>query len=127
MSSDVVLHYVGATHAAVLAAVSLVLWAFGWPIKGALLGGGLIAFSFVTFWVVARSITEPGRKPLAIVLGCLKVLLYLALSAAVLSGKLVADGEGFALGVSCFVLATLLVALATMAHGPPQLAKGPEA
>jgi hypothetical protein len=127
MSRDRVLYNVGATHAALLAAMSLALHAFGWPLKGPLLGGGLIGFSFVTFWIVARSITEPGRKPLAIVLGCLKVLLYLALSAAVLSGKLVADGEGFALGVSCFVLATLLVALATIAHRPPRLANGPEA
>ncbi len=116
MSRDRVLYQVGASHAALLAAMSLGLHAFGWPLKGILLGGGLIGFSFVTFWVVARSITEPGRRPLAIVLGSLKVLIYLALSAAVLTGKLVADGQGFALGVSCFVLATLLVALATKAR-----------
>ncbi len=116
MSRDRVLYYVGASHAALLAAVSLALHAFGWPLKGTLLGGGLIGFSFVTFWVVARSITGPGRKALAIVLGSLKVLIYLALSAAVLSGKLVADGEGFTLGVSCFVLATLLVALGAKAR-----------
>jgi hypothetical protein len=116
MSRDHLLYYVGITHAALLVVMSLVLRVHGWPIKGALLGGGLIGFSFVTFWVVARSITEPGRKPLAIALGSLKVLVYLALSAAVLGGKLVADGEGFALGVSCFVLALLVVALATRAR-----------
>src|SRR5262249_42782730 len=126
MGRERLLYNVGAAHAALLGVMSLALHAFGWPLKGALLGGGLIGFSFVTFWVVARSITEPGRKPLAIVLGSLKVLIYLALSAAVLSGGLVADGEGFALGVSCFVLATLLVALAT-AHRSPRLANGPEA
>ena len=113
MGRDRVLHQVGVTHAAFLAVMSIVLHRFGWPLKGTLLGGGLIGFSFVTFWVVARSITEPGRKPLAIVLGGLKVVIYLALSAAVLTGKLVADGEGFALGVSCFILATVLVAFAT--------------
>jgi hypothetical protein len=126
MSRDHVLHRVGIIHAALLAAMSLTLHAFGLPLKGALLGGGLIGFSFVTFWVVARSITEPGRKPLAIVLGSVKVLIYLALSAAVLSGKLVADGEGFALGVSCFVLATLFVALSSKARQPLRLAKRPE-
>ena len=126
MSRDRTLSYVGATHAALLAGISLALHARGWPLKGTLLGGGLIAFSFVTFWVVARSVIEPGRKPLAIVLGSLKVLLYLALSAAVLAGKLVADGEGFALGVSCFVLATLLVALATNSCKPQRLAETPE-
>jgi len=113
MGKDRALNYVGATHTALLAAASFVLHALGWPLKGALLGGGLIGFSFVTFWVVARSIVEPGRKLLAIVLGSLKVLLFLALSAAVLGGKLVADGEGFALGVSCFVVAVVVVALAT--------------
>jgi hypothetical protein len=126
MSRDYVLYRVGIIHAALLAAMSLALHAFGWPLKGALLGGGLIGFSFVTFWVVARSITEPGRKPLAIALGCVKVLIYLALSAAVLSGRLVADGEGFALGVSCFVLATLLVTLTSKARGLLRLVNGPQ-
>jgi hypothetical protein len=127
MARDRVLYRVGATHAALLAALSVALHGFGWPLKGALLGGGLIGFSFVTFWVVARSITEPGRKPLAIVLGSLKVVGYLALSAAVLGGKLAADGEGFALGVSCFILATLLVALKTKSLRSLRLANGPEA
>ena len=127
MSRDQVLYQVGATHAALLAVVSLTLRALGWPLKGALLGGGLIGFSFVTFWVVARSITEPGRKPLATVLGSLKVLIYLAVSAAVLCGKLMADGEGFALGVSCFVFAALLVALTTKARRPHPVPHSPEA
>ena len=126
MSRDRVLYQVGATHAALLAIVSLALHAFGWPLKGALLGGGLIGFSFVTFWVVARSITEPGRGPLAIVLGSLKVLVYLAVSAAVLGGKVTADGEGFALGVSCFVFAALLVALATKARQQHPVMHWPE-
>jgi hypothetical protein len=127
MSRDQTLSYVGATHAALLAIVSSALYVFGWPLKGTLLGGGLIGFSFVTFWVVSRSVIEPGRKPLAIVLGSLKVLVYLALSAAVLAGKLVADGEGFVLGVSCFVLATLLVALGTNCRKLQRVAETPEA
>jgi hypothetical protein len=118
MGRDEVLYQVGATHVGLLLFTCVALHALGWPLKGALLGGGLIGFSFVTFWVVARSVVEPGRKPLAIVLGGLKVLLYLTLTAAVLTGKVVADGGGFAVGVSCFILATLLVAIATRARMP---------
>src|SRR5690349_10467495 len=101
MSRDRVLFRVGTAHTGLLALLLCVLRWLGWPLKGALLGGGLIGFSFVTFWMVARSVAEPGRRALAIALGGLKVVLYLGLSAAVLSGKLVADAEGFALGVTC--------------------------
>lgn len=111
MANDLVLHRVAWTHAASLAALALVLGLLGWPLRGALLGGGLAGFSFVTFWVVARSIVEPRRRGLAMLLGSLKIVAYLSLSAAVLSGRLVADASGFALGVSCFVAAALIAAL----------------
>jgi hypothetical protein len=127
MSREHALYHVGAAHATLLVTATLALYVFGWPLKGILLGGGLIGLAFVTFWVVARSVVEPGRRPLAMVLGGLKVLVYLTLSAAVLTGNLVADGGGFALGVSCFVLATLLVALATKARQSHPVAHGPEA
>ena len=104
---------VGAGYAAALAALVVGMHHFGAPTRGALLGGGLMGFSFVTFWVVARSITEPGRKALAIALGATKVLLYMAFSAAVLSGRVVADAAGFALGVTTFVIVALAVALGT--------------
>lgn len=113
MISDALLYRVGVTHAALVTSLLFLLRALVWPLKGALLGAGLIGFSFVTFWVVARSITDPRRKPLAILLGTVKVIGHLGLSAAVLSGRLIADGIGFALGVSCFIVATLLVALAS--------------
>lgn len=126
MAKDLVLRRVAMTHAVLLAVLGLVLQSFGWPLKGALLGGGLAGFSFVTFWVVARSITEPRRKGLAVLLGGLKIALYLSVSAAVLSGRLVADASGFALGISCFVAAVLIAALGWRVAHPPTLeaAKG---
>jgi hypothetical protein len=111
MNRDLALRRVAAVHVGLLAALLIAQHLLGLSHRGALLGGGLAGFSFVTFWVVARSITEPRRKGLAIVLGFLKIVFYLALSAAVLSGRLVADGGGFALGVSCFVAATVIVGL----------------
>jgi hypothetical protein len=59
--------------------------------------------------MAARSITNPARRGIAVVLGVAKVSLFLGLSAAVLSGRVVADADGFALGISCFLLATLAV------------------
>jgi hypothetical protein len=117
MGRDVVLQRVGALHVALLGVLVLAQLGFGYPLKGALLGGGLAGFSFVTFWVVARSITEPRKKGLAILLGVLKISFYLALSAAILRGHLVADGVGFALGVSCFVAATVIGALTNPIRG----------
>jgi hypothetical protein len=107
--ADRVLRRVAQSHAGFVLAVALVLGLVGHPIRGALLGGALIGLSFATFWIVARAITDPGRRKLALVLGVLKVSLYLGLSAAVLSGRVVADADGFALGVTCFPLATLAV------------------
>lgn len=111
MARDLVLRRVALAHAALLAALALLLGLLGWPLRGVLLGGGLAGFSFVTFWVVARSIVEPRRRGIAMLLGSLKIVAYLTLSAAVLSGRLVADASGFALGVTCFVAAALIAAL----------------
>ncbi len=110
MAKDVVLPRVALTHAGLLSALLLALAFRGWPLRGALLGGGLAGFSFVTFWMMARSILEPRRRTAAMLLGGLKIVLYLSLSAAVLSGRLIADASGFALGVSCFVAAVLIAA-----------------
>ncbi len=107
MTSERVLWRVGAMHAALLSALLLALATFSHPLRGALLGGSLIGLSFATFWMAARSMTNPARRGIAIVLGVAKVALYLGLSAAVLSGRVVADADGFALGISCFLLATL--------------------
>jgi hypothetical protein len=112
MMSERVLWRVGATHGALLSALLLALALFGHPLRGALLGGSLIGVSFATFWTAARAITNPARRKLAIVLGVIKISLYLGLSAAVLSGRVVADADGFALGVSCFLLAILTVVFA---------------
>jgi len=110
VGNDGLLWRVAAMQVALLAVLVIVLRGLDWPVKGTLLGAGVIGFSFVTFWVVARSITHPSRKPLAIVLGTLKIVLYMALTAAVLTGRLLADGAGFALGVSSFVVAVVTVA-----------------
>ncbi len=109
--ADGILRRVGEAHASLVSALVLVLGLTGHPVRGALLGGALIGFAFATFWIAARAITDPARRRLAILLGAAKISLYLGLSAAVLSGCVVADADGFALGVSCFPLATLAVAL----------------
>jgi hypothetical protein len=106
-----ILRRVGEAHVALVSALTLVLALTGHPVRGALLGGALIGLSFATFWIAARAITDPARRKLATFLGVVKISLYLGLSAAVLSGRVVADADGFALGVSCFPLATLAVAL----------------
>jgi len=112
MRSERVLRRVGAMHGALLAALLLALAWFGHPLRGALLGGSLIGVSFASFWTAARAITNPARRNLAIGLGATKISLFLGLSAAVLSGRVVADSDGFALGVSCFLLAVLTVVFA---------------
>ena len=112
MRRDVVLVRVAMLHAILLALLVAALASRELPVKGALLGGGLAGFSFVTFWVIARSITEPSKKAPAIALGSLKIVFYLALTGMVLSGRLSADPLGFALGVTCFVVATVVAALA---------------
>lgn len=117
MSREAALARVAALHAAMLATLVLVRHLLGSPVGGALLGGGLAGLSFATFWVFARSITEPRKKGLAILLGAVKITLYVGLSAAILGGWLVTDGIGFALGVSCFVAAAVVGALAGPLRG----------
>jgi hypothetical protein len=107
--SERILWRVGAAHGALLTALLLALALFGHPLRGALLGGSLIGVSFATFWTAARAITNPARRNLAILLGVIKISVYLGLSAAVLSGRVVADADGFALGITCFLLAILTV------------------
>jgi hypothetical protein len=109
--TDRVLRRVGEAHVALVSVLTLILGLTGHPVRGALLGGALIGLAFATFWIAARAITDPAKRKLATLLGVAKIALYLGLSAAVLSGRVVADADGFALGVSCFPLATLAVAL----------------
>ncbi|MET0151423.1 MAG: hypothetical protein ABW298_02285 [Candidatus Binatia bacterium] len=118
---DGVLRRVGEAHAGFVSVLALVFGLAGHPVRGVLLGGALIGLSFATFWIAARAITDPARRKLAAVLGVIKVSLYLGLSAAVLSGRVVADADGFALGVSCFPLATLAVVLRS--QGSPGLGR----
>lgn len=107
MNRDVVLVRIAALHAAFLGSLLAALTLASQPVKGALLGGGLAALSFVSFWVIARSITDARKKALAVMLGSAKILSYFMLTALVLSGRLVADAGGFALGVTCLVAAVL--------------------
>jgi|ERR1051326_5870423 hypothetical protein len=110
MNDRGILRHVAVVHAALVAFVAVAFHALGLPLKGTLVGGGLVAFSFVTFWTVARAIVEPRRRAAAYLLGMLKITVYFALTAAVLTGRFTADPVGFALGVSVFVVATVLVA-----------------
>ena len=121
MDRNTVLRRVGAAHVLLLAALLAALQAAGLPLRGALLGGGLIGFSFLSFWGIAGSIAAGNRRGLGVALTALKILGYFALTAAILTGRLAADGEGFALGVSCFVIATVAVAVTRRA---PQTAAG---
>src|SRR5262249_25479911 len=121
MRAERVLWRVGAMHGALLSTLLLALALFGHPVRGAFLGGSRIGVSFVTCGTAARWITSPARRSLAIVLGVTKISLYLGMSAAVLSGRVVADADGFALGVSCFVLAVLMVAFAS--HAWPSIGR----
>jgi hypothetical protein len=88
------------------------------PLDGLFLGAALGGFSFLTFWALARTLVAPGRKALAYALGTAKILLYFVITAAVLTGHLIVDPLGFAVGVSCFVFATIGVALAGSAAEP---------
>jgi hypothetical protein len=119
MRSERILWRVGATHCALLSALLLALASSGHPLRGAMLGGSLIGISFATFWTAARAITNPARRSLAILLGVIKISLYFGLTAAVLSGRVVADADGFALGVSCFLLAILTVVFGS--HASPSI------
>ena len=111
MARDFILFNVAIGHALLLCALIAGLSLASQPIDGVLLGGGLVALSFVTFWVLARSITNPRRRGLGRFLGSLKIVAYFALIVAALTGKLVIDPAGFALGVTCFIVAVMAVAL----------------
>jgi len=111
MDRESLLYKVGTAHALLLVALLVVLQVAGRPLRGALLGGGLIGFSFLSFWGIAGSIAAGGRRGLGFALTALKILAYFGLTAAILTGRLSADGEGFGLGVSCFVVATVVVAV----------------
>jgi hypothetical protein len=108
-----ILYRIAWAHTALIVGVAISLHVIGLPVKGTLLGGGFIGFSFVALWIFTRAIVEPQRKRLAIAVGILKFLLYAVLGAAVLSGRFVADAGGFALGVTVFIVITLAVALTT--------------
>lgn len=107
MNRDVVLVRVAVLHGVFLGGLLVALRLAAQPVRGALLGGGIAALSFASFWVIARSITDARKKVLAVMLGSAKILAYFTLTALVLSGRLVADASGFALGVTCLVAAVL--------------------
>jgi hypothetical protein len=109
---------VALTELALVIASALLLRLANRPLDGLFLGAALGGFSFLTFWALARTLVAPGRRGLAYALGATKIVLYLAITAAVLTGRLVVDPFGFAVGVSCFVLAAIGVALAGSVAGP---------
>ena len=111
MNRQILLRRVMSAHMALLAAAAIFLHARGLPLDGLFLGGLLGGFAFVTFWAIARTLVDPSRKALAYVLGSMKILLYFGLTAAVLTGRLVADPLGFAIGITCFVASIVGVAL----------------
>lgn len=102
---------VGLVHGLLVVALAAALSVAGLPVKGALLGGTAMAFSLAFLFVLARAVAV-GSKSAVAVLASLKTFAYLGLVTAALTGRLVADGGGFAAGVSCFVLASLIVVLA---------------
>jgi hypothetical protein len=118
MARETLLRRVAVTEVALVIASSLFLRLASRPLDGLLLGAGIGGFSFLTFWALARTLVAPSRRGLAYALGTAKILLYFVITAAVLTGHLVVDPLGFAVGVSCFVFATIGVALAGSAAGP---------
>ena len=110
MIRPAVIVHVVVVHTALLAAAVLVLGLAGRPIRGAVLGGGVMALSTLLFAATARAALAAQRLFVA-TLASFKVFLYLGLAIAALTGRIVADGAGFAAGVTCFVLAVVTVAL----------------
>lgn len=106
MTRPAALLQIATAHAALLAALLLVLGVTGRPLRGALLGGGLMALSMLLFAATARAAVA-ARRLFVAALASFKILLYLGLATAVLTGWVVADGVGFAAGVTCFVVATV--------------------
>ena len=101
---------VGLLHGVFVLALVTVLATLGQPVRGAALGGGLMALSFVLLWAMGRSLVS-RREGLLPLLALAKISLYLGLAAAVLTGRLVADGTGFAAGVTCFLAAAVAAAV----------------
>lgn len=118
MGRETLLRRVAVSELALVVASAVVMRIANRPLDGLLLGAALAGFSFLTFWALARTLVAPGRRGLAYALGATKILLYFGITAAVLSGRLVADPLGFAVGVSCFVFAAIGVGLAGAAAGP---------
>lgn len=100
--------WIACLHGALVAVAAIVSVAAGWPVRGVVLGGSAMGGSLILIWGTARLTLAGNRTGLAL-LASAKVLLYAALLTAVLTGWLVADGEGFAVGITCFVVATLSV------------------
>jgi hypothetical protein len=108
MYREALLVRIALLHAAFLAAASAAGVVTGLPVRGLALGGGAMALSLVLIWAMAR-LTLAARPRWLAVVASLKILLYLSLLTATLTGRLVADGAGFAVGITCFVVATLAV------------------
>ena len=117
MARETLLRRVALTELALVIASALLLRLANRPLDGLFLGAALGGFSFLTFWAFARTLVAPGRRGLAYALGTSKIVLYFAITAAVLTGRLVVDAFGFAVGVSCFVFAAIGVALAGSVAG----------
>jgi hypothetical protein len=113
MSRHPILQRIAWLHPMAVLIAALGLWSAGLPIAGTLIGGGLIGVSFVGLWIFMRAVVEPGRKRMAFAVGVLKLLLYVTLGTAVLSGRFTPDAGGVALGVTLFVIISLTTALTT--------------
>ncbi|MGH7859148.1 MAG: hypothetical protein ACREQY_17615 [Candidatus Binatia bacterium] len=111
MYREAILLHVALLHAAFVCALVAALGLAGLPVRGALLGGGAMAVSLGLLWGMARAVLAPQRRSVLALLGSLKVLLYLGLVSAALTGRLVTDGAGFGAGVACFLLAAVVVAV----------------
>ena len=110
MTRNVILVRVGLLHGGLVCLLVAALATADLPVKGSALGGGLMALSFALLWGLGRALVS-GRGSLVPLLALTKVALYLGLAAAALTGRIVADGAGFAAGVACFLLATVAVAV----------------
>jgi hypothetical protein len=112
MTRETLLRRVTLTEFTLVVTSALLLGFANRPLDGLFLGAALGGFSFLTFWALARTLVTPDRRGLAYALGAIKILLYFGVTAAILTGRLVVDPLGFAVGVSCFVFAVIGVALA---------------
>ena len=116
MTKPAAIMQVAILHAALLAVLLLFLALAGKPVRGAVMGGGLMGLSMLLLVAMARAALAAQQLFVA-TLASFKIFLYLALATAALTGRLVADGAGFAAGVTCFVLAVVGAALLGPAAG----------